>query len=529
MQNKLISKMNENFAEYLRDESRVTGEADSISFPKNEKDVLEIVKFIYKYKIPLTIQGARTGLAAGAVPKDGHIMNLSKMDNITSMEIIKGEYYLKVQPGVILSNLIERIEKKNFDIEDWSNKSKKNYEEFIKDKQKYFFTPDPTEKTATIGGMVACNASGAKSYLYGSTREHVTGLEVVLFNGDKLSIKRGQYKSNERKLSFHTNGNKKIELDLPKYNMPSTKNASGYYIKDNMDLVDLFIGSDGTLGIITEIEIKLKKLPNIIWGVNCFFENEDIVIDFVEEVKKQLKCIAAIEFFDQKALEILRIQKKSSSGFSKLPSVNENMEASIYLEIHTDNEDKAIEILKKIGDMMKELNSQDKNTWVGRTDEDKDKLLFFRHAVPESVNMLIDKRRKDNPTITKLGTDMAVENKDLRYIFNMYKEDLKKQNLEYAIWGHIGDNHLHVNILPRDLKDYEKGKKLYNSWAKKVSELGGAVSAEHGVGKIKTEFLKIMYGEEYIKEMINLKKTFNSEELLSVGNMFKIDERSNQL
>jgi D-lactate dehydrogenase (cytochrome) len=143
--------------------------------------------------------------------------------------------------------------------------------------------------------------------------------------------------------------------------------------------------------------------------------------------------------------------------------------------------------------------------------------------------MLIDKRRKDNPTITKLGTDMAVENKDLRYIFNMYKEDLKKQNLEYAIWGHIGDNHLHVNILPRDLKDYEKGKKLYNSWAKKVSELGGAVSAEHGVGKIKTEFLEIMYGEEYIKEMINLKKIFDPEELLSVGNMFKIDERSNQL
>lgn len=529
MQNRLINKMNENFAEYLRDESRVSGYAESISFPQNEKDIIDIVKFINKNNIPLTIQGARTGLAAGAVPNNGHIINLSKMDKIISMKVFNDEYYLTLQPGVVLSKLIEKVENKKIDFRNSSKESKKAYEKFLDDKDKYFFTPDPTEKTATIGGMVACNASGAKSYLYGSTRNHVTGLEVVLFNGDKISIKRGDYRAQGRKLIFFTNDNKKIELDLPKYDMPTTKNASGYYIKDNMDLVDLFIGSDGTLGIITEIEIKLKKLPNIIWGVNCFFEKENNVIEFVEKVKEQMKCIAAIEFFDKNALSILRKQRENSSGFSKLPKVNKKMKASIYLEIHIDNEDEAIKILKKIGDIMKQLKCSDENTWVGRTDEDKNMLLFFRHAVPESVNMLIDDRRKNNSNITKLGTDMAVGNKDFKYIFNLYRRDLEKYNLEYAIWGHMGDNHLHVNILPRDINDYEKGKTLYNSWAKKVSELGGVVSAEHGVGKIKTEFLKIMYGKEYINEMIKLKKYFDPKGLLSAGNMFKIDERSKLL
>src|SRR6056297_2997366 len=93
MQNRLINKMNENFAEYLRDESRVSGDADSISFPKNEKDVIDIVNFIYKNNIPLTIQGARTGLSAGAVPNNGHIINLSKMNKIISMKVFNDEYY----------------------------------------------------------------------------------------------------------------------------------------------------------------------------------------------------------------------------------------------------------------------------------------------------------------------------------------------------------------------------------------------------------------------------------------------------
>ncbi|MBN2285583.1 MAG: FAD-binding oxidoreductase [Tissierellales bacterium] len=526
MQNRLINKMNENFAEYLRDESRVCGNADSISFPKDEESIINIVKDAYNKNILLTIQGARTGLAAGAVPNGGHIINLSKMDKIISMKNVDEEYYLTVQPGLILSNLIEEVENKKICIENFSKESKKAYVKFLADKNKYFFAPDPTEKTATLGGMVACNASGAKSYLYGSTRNHVTGLKIVFIDGDKLSIQRGVYKARGRRLSFFTSENKKIELKLPKYEMPTTKNASGYFIEDNMDLIDLFIGSDGTLGIITEIEIKLKKRPNIIWGVNCFFEKEDIVIEFVQEVKKQMNCIAAIEFFDKNALEILRKQRENSSGFSKLPSVRKEMEASIYLEIHADDEEKAIEALKNIGEIMKELGNSDENTWVGRTDEDKNKLLLFRHAVPESVNMLIDSRRKDNSKITKLGTDMAVKSKDFRYIFNLYKKDLMKYNLEYAIWGHIGDNHLHVNILPRDINDFEIGKILYKNWADKVSEIGGAVSAEHGIGKIKTEFLKIMYGEEHINEMVKLKKYFDSKELLSIGNMFKIEKGS---
>ena len=131
MVNKLIKPMSEEFAEYLRDESRTIGKADSISFPKNEREIVEIIQELYSKVIPITLQGARTGLAAGAVPKGGHIMNLSKMDKITSMrKDEKGLFHVSVQPGTILSNLKESISGKKFDTTGWSLESKNKFSEY---------------------------------------------------------------------------------------------------------------------------------------------------------------------------------------------------------------------------------------------------------------------------------------------------------------------------------------------------------------------------------------------------------------
>lgn len=520
MKNSLIRPMSNEFFEYLRDESRTIGKAESISFPKSEADVIDILRDIYPKGIPITIQGGRTGLAAGAVPDGGHIMNLSRMNSITAMRCDeKGDFFITMQPGVALSQLRKQIESRKFDTSQWSGESKEAFLEFCKTPE-HFFSPDPTETSATIGGMVSCNASGARSYYYGPTRKHITALRIVLCDGQTLAIQRGELFADGRILNLSTEQGTSIKVELPTYKMPKTKNASGYYIEDNMDAIDLFIGSDGTLGIVTEIEVKLLPLPQVIWGVSCFFERERDAIEFVVAVRKQLKRIAVIEFFDGDALTILRCQKAQNKAFSQLPAVEERMDAAIYIEIHCEDEKTAVETIMKIGSIMKETGGCDENTWVARNDADRNQLLFFRHAIPESVNMLIDQRKKLDSIITKLGTDMSVPDKHLRYIMNMYHSMLQEMGLQSAIWGHIGDNHLHVNILPRSKEDYNLGKKLYEQWAIEVTKLGGAVSAEHGTGKLKANFLTVMYGQNHIDEMASLKAAFDPKTLLGAGNMF---------
>lgn len=520
MANKLIRPLNDEYAEYLRDESRTTGSAETISFPKSEKEVISILKSLSSKRVPITVQGARTGLAAAAVPGGGHVMNMSRMDAVTGMRCNEeGQFFVRLQPGTILSQLRKQIESKRFDTSLWSEESKQAYALFCKASEQ-FFPPDPTEASASLGGMVACNASGARSYLYGSTRKHISALRIALLNGDTLALRRGEVFAKGRELELLTEQGHLIKVALPTYQMPKTKNASGYYIEDNMDAIDLFIGSDGTLGVITEIEAMLSPLPQIIWGVSCFFRREADSVEFVIALRDKLDQIASIEFFDGDALAVLRHQRTRNTAFAGLPAVDPVMNAAIYVELHCDTEEDAFQRLRKIGSLMNLAGGNEYDTWVARNPADRDRLLFFRHAVPESVNMLIDQRKKLDPVITKLGTDMSVPNQYLRQIIAMYHNMLAERGLQSAIWGHIGDNHLHVNILPNNAQDYQKGKELYREWAVEATRLGGAVSAEHGVGKLKANFLAVMYGEDHLAEMAALKAAFDPKGLLGSGNLF---------
>ena len=137
------------------------------------------------------------------------------------------------------------------------------------------------------------------------------------------------------------------------------------------------------------------------------------------------------------------------------------------------------------------------------------------------MNLLIDERKREFPKITKLGTDMSVPDEYLGTVMEIYRSELAANNLESVIFGHIGDNHVHVNILPRNMEEYEGGESLYHSWANRVIQLGGSISAEHGIGKIKVPFLEMMFGKEGVSEMKNLKLLFDPDQLLNTGNLFK--------
>lgn len=234
------NKFTKIYGEYLRDESRQVGIAESIAFPKTEAEIISSVKEMSLKNIQITTQGARTGLAASAVPYEGHIINLSKMNKVTGARYDEkaDRFFLTVQPGVLLSELRKYLSNKSFVVNGW------------------FYSTDPTETSASIGGIASCNASGAKSYRYGSARDHITGLRIVLADGDVLSIKRGQFIADDNIFSLITESGRVIKGKLPKYKMPYVKkNTSGYFNMPGMDMIDLFIGSDGTLGIISEIEI----------------------------------------------------------------------------------------------------------------------------------------------------------------------------------------------------------------------------------------------------------------------------------
>lgn len=179
-----------------------------------------------------------------------------------------------------------------------------------------------------------------------------------------------------------------------------------------------------------------------------------------------------------------------------------------------------MESLEVMSDLATRAGGAADATWVATTESELERLKAFRHAVPESVNLLIDERRRTEPQLTKLGTDMAVPDEALDSVLALYHQGMGQAGLEYVMFGHIGNNHVHVNILPRSLRDYNVGKDLYMHWARRVVAMGGTISAEHGVGKFKVALLREMYGEAGIHQMRDVKRLFDPDGKLNRGNLF---------
>ena len=473
-----IKNLTDDFSDYLYDESRRVGYAEGIAFPRSAQEVCEIVKLHDR----ITIQGGRTGITGGCVPEGGLILNLSRMNAIGE---IKGDR-MTVQPGALLVDVYAAVESSGV-----------------------FFPPDPTETTASIGGMVATNASGARSFLYGSVRNWIQALVVVLANGEVVHLERGEHTANGFDFKFGSIKGRLPEIPhLLKCGI--VKSAAGYFVKPDMDLVDLFIGAEGTLGVVAEITIKLLPEPEEINCLTAFFASEEEVLEFVRFLRAgSTPPPTAIEFFDARSLELLRRMKSENAAFADLPELKPEFHTAIYFEFDCDVPDAVVEKAEEAIDC-----------WFAEGEHEIETLKNFRHAVPEAVNMLIGERKRTIPELTKLGTDMSVPDDQLEAVMRMYHEGLEEAGLEYVIFGHIGNNHVHVNIIPRSMEEYKKGKTLYLDWARQVVAMGGSVSAEHGIGKNKTEFLKLMHGGDGIREMQKLKYLFDPAGLLNPGNLF---------
>jgi D-lactate dehydrogenase (cytochrome) len=516
-----------NFQDYRSDESNLIGNASTISFPHTDEEIVETCKYCYAHRIPMTLSGARTGITGGAVPDGGHVISLIDKKRILGISFDKASsfYAISAEPGLSLKELRERISAKELDTEEWSRESLAAFDRFKADVD-FFFPPDPTETTASIGGMVSSNSSGARSFMYGSVRKYVRGLRLILADGRIVRLRRGEYFASGSDFSIAALDGTLIPGTLPSYRAIKVKNASGYYSRENMDLVDLFIGSEGTLGIVTEIELALVRKPLEMLGVYSFFKSDDDAIRFVKMVRgdtgeKVERLPVALEFFDSDALRFLSTVKQEQEAFRNLPRIPKGAGACVYAEYHTSGVSEIDDAMIALSVFIAESGGDENSTWIASGEKEIESLGAMRHALPEAVNMYVRKMKNEFPDITKLGTDMSVPNERLAEMYGCYRESLAQENLASVIFGHIGDNHLHVNILPRTMPEYERGKEIYLEWAKKAVSFGGSVSAEHGIGKLKRDFLLLMYGEKGVDEMKRCKKAFDPEFLLNRGNLFE--------
>jgi D-lactate dehydrogenase (cytochrome) len=298
--------------------------------------------------------------------------------------------------------------------------------------------------------------------------------------------------------------------------MPATKNAAGYYIKPGMDAIDLFIGSEGTLGVITKIKIKLLPAPEKIISCIVFFIKEEDALDFIQKGREisytsraynNIQAIDALslEYFDEKTLDFMR------EDYSQVPG---NAKAGVWFEQEVThfNEDFFLEEWMTI---IQEFHGDEENAWFAFTETDKIKLQEFRHAIPEKINDFIA-----GNNVTKLGTDVAVPDNKFRELYEYSKNIVVDSGLKYIIYGHFGNSHMHLNIMPVNNEEHLKGTIAYKSICKKAIDLEGTVSAEHGIGKLKVDYLKEMYGTGVVSKMAELKRTLDPDMILGNGNIF---------
>ena len=232
---------------------------------------------------------------------------------------------------------------------------------------------------------------------------------------------------------------------------------------------------------------------------------------------------AAIEFVDRRALNLLRDKKGQYDILADLPALPPEFDTGIYVEFHGDREDMLSGAVDTLSKIMAKCGGDENATWIAMDAREMKRLRDFRHAIPETVNLVIDERRKKEPMLTKLGTDMAVPDSELSAMMDVYHSALDATPLQYVMFGHIGNNHIHVNVLPTSVREYEQGKALYLDWARRVIRLmGGTVSAEHGIGKLKVALLKEMYRDAGIRQMRAVKRAFDPEGRLNRGNLFSV-------
>ena len=414
----------------------------AVVFPKTNEEVSSILKLCNKYNTPVVPYGTGTSLEGHAVGNDkGITLSLEKFDKIIS------------------------VNASDFDCGVQANVTREQLNEHLKDKG-VFFPIDPGANAA-LGGMAACSASGTMAVKYGTMRTAVMGLTIVLANGE--IIKTGTR---------------------------AKKTSAGY------NLTNIFVGSEGTLGVITEVQLKLSPIPESIMSAICQFPDLESAILTAQEVIQYGASIARIELLNKDQMEI-------SIQYSNL----ENLEAlpTLFYEFHgSENFNKeSIEIVEEIS---KSHNGNDFQ-WA-KTTEERNKIWKARHNVYYSV-----KAQGDNVRV--YATDVCVPISRLVECIKFAEDEIQNTGLKAPMVGHVGDGNFHVTIVydPTKENEYDYIREFSNKLIDKALDLEGTITGEHGIGLQKKDYL-IKEHPKTIPYMKMIKKTFDPNNIMNPGKIF---------
>ncbi|HTP57356.1 MAG TPA: FAD-binding oxidoreductase, partial [Spirochaetia bacterium] len=482
------------YARFLHDESSLRAALPRrILFPTSARELSSAVRELADHREPATISGARTGIVGGAVASGGE--TLVSMEKLVAAPRVGfserfNAWTVKAGPGVTLDALRTHLAEAS------GSRS---------------FPVDPTEGGASLGGMVATNASGARTLLYGPTRAWVASLTAVLANGEVVELFRGDVPARNGEISIggHT-------LRLPSVRIPPTKHAVAYHTASGMEGIDLFIGGEGTLAVIASVELFLTERPRAVCGVAAFLRHGEPVETLVADLKgDETIHPRALEYMDSHSISILDGLRKEVGPRSTLPALPSDAAGLLYAECASGSEEEAERRLLRLGEVLAAHGVSPQRTWAATTPRELEEIRVMRHTLPERINALILQRREALPDLTKLAADCAVPDGKLGEMLRAYRDVLGEAALQHAVFGHIGNAHLHANILPRTRDELARAKAAFVELARMAVSLGGSVSGEHGIGKLKKELLGIQYSPQELEGLRSVKTQLDPHGILN--------------
>ncbi len=419
-----------------------------VLLPENTEEVSEILSFCNQEKLPVTPSGARTGLSGGAIPIEGGIaVSLERMNKI--IEIDTDNFQVTVEPGVITQLLQEAVKEKGL-----------------------FYPPDPASKgSCFIGGNIAENSGGPKAVKYGVTADYVLNLEMVLPTGEVI----------------WTGAN-------------VLKNATGY------NLTQLVVGSEGTLGIVTKIVLRLLPHPTLDYLMLVPFHSSVEACKAVASILKAGVIPSGLEFMERDAL----ILAQEFTG-DKSIEIKENHQAHLLIEVDGFDNEQLLSECEKIVGVLETFETDE--ILFADSQSQKDKLWKLRRSVGEAVK---------SHSIYK-EEDTVVPRFYLPELLTKVKELGRSYGFTSVCYGHAGDGNLHINILKGNLSDEKWNhdlKKAIRELFTFVHELGGTISGEHGIGLVQKEFMDIVFPEVTLSLMKQIKIVFDPNNIMNPKKIF---------
>lgn len=450
---------------YAEDASGLVAVPEAVARPANEDEAVEIVRACAEERIPLTAQGLRSSTVGGPLTDRGVALSCERLSRVIDIDVARK--VAVVEPGVNLGEFKRMLKGTGL-----------------------FYPPDPTsENECTVGGSVMANASGARTYKYGPTRPYVRAMRVITGEGSVLNLARAR----------------------------STKNTTGYF--GFQDPIDLLIGSEGTLGIATRITLDLVDAPAGFFAGMAFFPSLEAALGFVlradGERRRERLDPRCLELFDDGSLDLIRPE----AGRLNIPA---EAQAAIFFEQECPPGEEEEPLTAWLA-LLEEGGALAEDTILASSEEQQNELRTLRHALPAGMNERGAAARANGGR--KLSTDWAVPldampatvaeaTRIVESIFGGY----------YIRYGHIGNGHPHFNLLARDADELRRGREATHRLALLAVERGGTVTAEHGVGKVKREYVRYQYPGWVVDGMRAVKRVLDPKGILAPGNIFEADE-----